>query len=238
MNNLTIKELIKEGSIIGFRNSLKILGAFLLWTLTLWIPYINIGTTVAIATISGRIKKNTSTSPFEIFSSKYRQNIGEFLILYHLKSAGLILALSFFIVPYFIVKISWSQALNLFVYKNLSFSKSLKYSSENLKGNIAKIFFSNVLTGVIPIVIIYFVALIFHIDLISLFYGSGEIFDDFYYDFNDFNDLEEANNYFRKILILKDIFSMIIVVIVLSSIIINIGMKAYVYSMIDNKIEN
>lgn len=43
------------------------LGATVLWLLTIWIPYLNVGTTIAMATIPIELSKGKVISPLFIF---------------------------------------------------------------------------------------------------------------------------------------------------------------------------
>ena len=63
---------------IAVKNALSIVLAILLWILTLWIPYINIGTTIALCTMPLALSRNKPISPTFIFDKRYRQFFGEF----------------------------------------------------------------------------------------------------------------------------------------------------------------
>ena len=54
---ITVMGVIQEGIGVGLKNSLSLLGAIVLWILTIWIPYINVGTTIAIYTIPVALSK-------------------------------------------------------------------------------------------------------------------------------------------------------------------------------------
>ena len=70
---ITVMGVIQEGIGVGLKNSLSLLGAIVLWILTIWIPYINVGTTIAIYTIPVALSKGKVISPTFIFDAKYRQ---------------------------------------------------------------------------------------------------------------------------------------------------------------------
>lgn len=48
---ITVSSVLSEGIGLGLKNAPSLLGAVILWLLTIWIPYINVGTTIAIQTI-------------------------------------------------------------------------------------------------------------------------------------------------------------------------------------------
>tara|TARA_B100000683_G_C12089305_1_gene390286 strand:- start:84 stop:335 length:252 start_codon:yes stop_codon:yes gene_type:complete len=78
---MKILSILKEGASLGLRNSLSIIGAYLHYILTIWVPYINVGTTIAIVSLPVSISKGRVISPLVIFYSKYRKNMGTFFYL-------------------------------------------------------------------------------------------------------------------------------------------------------------
>lgn len=41
---ITVAGVISEGIGLGIKNAISMLGATILWLLTIWIPYLNVGT--------------------------------------------------------------------------------------------------------------------------------------------------------------------------------------------------
>ena len=78
VRKITVGGVIQEGVNIGIKNSLSLLGATLLWLITFWIPYLNVGTTIAINTIPIELSKGKVISPTFIFDAKYRRYMGEY----------------------------------------------------------------------------------------------------------------------------------------------------------------
>lgn len=60
---ITILGVWKEGWEITMKNLLSILGAVVLYVLTIWIPYLNVGTTIAMTTIPIELSKGHVISP-------------------------------------------------------------------------------------------------------------------------------------------------------------------------------
>ena len=79
MNKLPFKETLSEAIQIGFKNILSLIAATLLYIVTIWIPYINIGTTLAMNALPAELAKGRVIDPFFIFDSKYRKCMGEYL---------------------------------------------------------------------------------------------------------------------------------------------------------------
>lgn len=79
MRKIEIIPVISEGFQIGMKNFVSIFVAVLLWLLTFWVPYINVGTTIAILSLPVALSKGEGIlSPLFIFESKYRRYMGEF----------------------------------------------------------------------------------------------------------------------------------------------------------------
>ena len=70
-NHMTISSLLKGGIQIGLKNFLSLVGALILYTLTIWVPYLNVGTTIAMVSIPAALSRGEIISPTEIFKSKY-----------------------------------------------------------------------------------------------------------------------------------------------------------------------
>lgn len=47
-SKLSVNSIITGGIEIGLKNSLAIIVNYILWILTCWIPYINVGTTIGL----------------------------------------------------------------------------------------------------------------------------------------------------------------------------------------------
>lgn len=64
---ITVAGVISEGIGLGIKNAISMLGATILWLLTIWIPYLNVGTTIAMTTIPIELSKGRVISPLFIF---------------------------------------------------------------------------------------------------------------------------------------------------------------------------
>ena len=73
MNTLTVGSIISKGFEIGIKNIGTVAGAGILWILTFWIPYLNVGTTIGLLGIVVALSKGIPTSATEIFDPKYRK---------------------------------------------------------------------------------------------------------------------------------------------------------------------
>lgn len=150
--DLDVGNVMKEGFNIGMRNFGSIAVSYLLWILTIWIPYINVGTTIAIMTLPLGLASNKNMSPVEIFDSKYRRQFGEFFLLIGLILIGFVVTLQFMVVPGLIVLIAWSQAPLILIDRKLNFTECLTVSNRITYGNKFTIFWINILMLLILLV--------------------------------------------------------------------------------------
>ena len=152
---LSFGGIILHGIKLGIFNIISILVALILWILTIWIPYINVGTTIGLLSIPIGMSKGNIMSPTEIFKGKYRQYMGEFFILTGLKAQGLLPALLFLIIPYFILSLAWSQSTYLLLDKGVNPAEALTLSNKITNGHKAKIFFGKLVLTILSFGILY-----------------------------------------------------------------------------------
>jgi len=169
-NKLQFGEVLSNAFKIGLKNFLPLLGAGILWILTIWIPYLNVGTTIAMSTLPLALKEGKMISPLEIFDAKYRKYMGEFFLLISLRGAGISMAALFFVIPGIVISIAWSMAVLLLFDKNENIIESLKKSNEMTYGQKWTIFFVN-LVLVLPL-LIPFLNFIYAFILIPVFIAA------------------------------------------------------------------
>jgi len=131
---ITIMTVLPEGIAIGLKNLVSLLGAVVLYVLTIWIPYLNVGTTIAMATIPIELAKGKIINPLFIFDAKYRKYMGDYFILVGLQFIATYVAFCFFIIPGIILSISWSLSVYLLLDKKVSPLKSLDMSNKATYG--------------------------------------------------------------------------------------------------------
>lgn len=132
---LDFMDVFQNGIQTGIKNIASLLGAVVLWVVTLWIPYINVGTTIALLTIPVALSKGEMISPFFIFDKKYRQFMGEFFLTLGFMNMSILPALMFMIVPGIILQLAWSQALFLVLDKGLNPAEAMTQSNKLMAGN-------------------------------------------------------------------------------------------------------
>lgn len=154
---LSVGEVLQEGVAFGLKNALPIIGAILLWLLTCWIPYLNVGTTIALNSIPLALSKGKVISPTFIFESKYRKYMGEYFSLMGLMLIAIIPAFTFLIIPAIIISISWSLSLYLLLDKGINPSEAMMQSNKATYGHKLNIFLiSLILTVALVILMVIF----------------------------------------------------------------------------------
>lgn len=131
---ITLGSVLSEGLGIGVKNALSIVAATVLWMLTIWIPYLNVGTTIAMTTIPIELSKGQIISPLFIFDAKYRQYMGEYFTLIGLMLIALIPAFLFMIVPGIIIGIGWSLSIYILLDKGVAPGEALVRSNKATYG--------------------------------------------------------------------------------------------------------
>ena len=132
---LDVVATIKDGIQIGLRNILPILANVALWALTVWIPYLNVGTTIGLMVgIVSKASKGEAISITEIFDPKYRKYMGEFFLTSGLIGVGVGIGTAFFIIPGIIIGVAWSLSLLLVIDKGKNPTEALTISNNYTYG--------------------------------------------------------------------------------------------------------
>lgn len=153
-NKLKVGSIIKEGIGIGLKNAVAIIVNTILWIITIWIPYINIGTTIGMVVgIVTKASKGETISMTEIFNPKYRKQMGDFFLTTGLISMGITPALLLFIAPGFVLSIAWSQALLIAVDKEKNPTEAISLSNKVTYGNKGTMFFARLIVSIIACIL-------------------------------------------------------------------------------------
>ena len=141
MKKLDIQQVLTEGVGIGIKNIVSLVLATVLYVVTVWIPYLNVGTTIAICSIPVELSKGNIINPLFIFDAKYRKNMGEFFILVGLQTMAMIPAFLMGIIPGIVLSYAWALAIYLFIDKDIHALDALRKSNELTYGNKWRMFF-------------------------------------------------------------------------------------------------
>ncbi len=158
---LDVSQAIKGAFDIGLKNVFTVLGASLLWVITVWIPYLNIGTTIAFFTVLPvKLAKGEPFSPTEIFDEKYRENMTNFFLILGLINAAIGFALLLFIFPGIVVTFAWLLAPILVMNFGEKPIESLSKSYQLTYGSKWPMFFSYLIIAIILMIISAIIGLI------------------------------------------------------------------------------
>jgi hypothetical protein len=149
---LAVVSTIKDGIAISTRNLAPILVNVLLWALTIWIPYLNVGTTIGLMVgIVARASRDEPIGMTEIFDPRYRKYMGEFFISSGLMSLGVVTGIIFGIIPGIVIALAWSLTLLLVIDKGKNPTEAITISNNCTYG------YKGVMVGIYLIVIVGFV---------------------------------------------------------------------------------
>src|SRR5208337_4271720 len=135
MPKLTIEGIFKESIQIGLKNALAVIVNGILWVLTIWIPYLNIGTTIGLISLVAKMGKDEGLKMTEIFNPEYRKYMGEFFLEKSFSAFGVFIGFLFFIIPGIVIAIAWSLAPLLVLDKGVDPIAALKQSNELTYGH-------------------------------------------------------------------------------------------------------
>ena len=134
MEKLKVIPTIKDGILYGLKNIPSLLGMVILYVLTVWIPYLNVGTTIGVQKAVIKIGRGEIINPLDIFLAENRKNLGDYFLLMGLMSMGIAAATAFMFIPGIVVSIAWGFAMYFFLDKGLSPTKCLKVSWKSTEG--------------------------------------------------------------------------------------------------------
>ena len=172
---LNIMATIKDGLTIGLVNFLSLILVTVLYIVTIWIPYLNVGTTIAMCSLPAEMAKGGAINPLFIFDGKYRKNMGEFFILMALMTGAISVGFMFMAIPGFVISVAWSFASVLFVDKDMSALDCLRESNRITYGNKWRIFGAEFLLALALGVLVGIISYLFGIGDINWLHAIGTI---------------------------------------------------------------
>jgi hypothetical protein len=130
MENLAVDMIIKKSFEKGLKNMVPLLVNVILWILTVWIPYLNVGTTIGLFVgITSKMAKDQTISMTEIFDPSFRKRMGEFFLVTSFIQMGVWIGIMFFFIPGIVIGLSWSLAVLLVIDKELSPMEAINKSN-------------------------------------------------------------------------------------------------------------
>lgn len=167
VKKLDFSETLKDAIAIGVKNAPSVIAAVVLWLVTIWIPYINIGTTIAITLLPIELAKGNVINPMGIFDAKYRRYMGEFFITWGLMIFPMIIAFLFMFIPGIVLSLSWALAFYYLIDKGKNPMQAIKASNDATYGSKWTMFF------VVLVFVVCMYVLLFVFGAICSAIGSG-----------------------------------------------------------------
>lgn len=149
---------VQDAFVLGIKNAPAVAAAFILWLLTIWIPYINVGTTIAISLLPVEIAKGGVVNPLGIFDAHWRRYMGDYFLLVGLTLLPVLIATLFLVVPGIVLSLSWSLALYILFEKGKSPLEALYASNKATYGSKKWIFLASLLIGLLVSIVYGLVA--------------------------------------------------------------------------------
>lgn len=144
---LDIVKTIGDGIRYGLKNFFPLLLMVILYFVTVWIPYLNVGTTIGLYKAVIGIGRGETIDPTSIFAKENFHNLSGFFLLLGLLYIGTVVAMMFMFIPGIVMGIAWGFAIYFFLDKKVSPLKSLQLSYDTTYGNKWRIFFVEFLTA-------------------------------------------------------------------------------------------
>ena len=117
---LEIKKTIMDAIQYGLKNVGPLILMVILYVVTIWIPYLNVGTTIGFYKSIIKIGKGEVINPLAIFDKEnFKVNLGEFFLLIGLLSVGISAATIFMFIPGIVMGLAWGFAVYFFLDKGL-----------------------------------------------------------------------------------------------------------------------
>ena len=150
---LDIVQTIKDGCNLGLKNFFPFLMTVILYVITVWIPYLNVGTTIGLYKSIIALGRGEKIDPVSIFAKENFKPMSGFFLLLGLQGLGTLVAFCFMFIPGIVLGIAWGFAMYFFLDKKISPVKALQLSFDATYGNKWRIFFTGLLCGLILAVV-------------------------------------------------------------------------------------
>lgn len=175
--NVSFGRAIGDTFQIAVKNIPSVLGAAILWVLTIWVPYVNVGTTIALFYgMPLELSRGRVMNPLSIFDGKYRKYMGEFFACVGLMFVSIIPALCFMIVPGIIIAIGWMFAVLLLLDKELNPAEAMTMSTKYTYGYKWTIFLSQLVVTILLYIVTSILMWLLHTIDVSVIVFIGAIF--------------------------------------------------------------
>ncbi len=150
---LSVGDIVSNGIAIGMKNFVNLLIAGILWAVTFWIPYLNLGTTIGLIDIVVKMSRGESIGATDIFDPKYRTRIGEFFLLIVFYIGGTLASYPF-VGAGAVLQMAWMLGPYIFVDNDEDPIEALKTSNRLMYGNKLSVFMATLVVVAVPMVVV------------------------------------------------------------------------------------
>lgn len=112
-------------------------------------PYINVGTTIAITLLPTQLAKGKIINPLSIFEGKYRRYMGEYFITMGLMIFPILIGVIFMFVPAIVLSIAWTLSYYFLIEKGKNPIQAIKASNDATYGSKWIMFAAKLVVGII-----------------------------------------------------------------------------------------
>lgn len=140
---------LKEGFNIGISNFVVLLIATILYLITIWIPYLNVGTTIGMYRLILSLSKGENIQATSIFDKANFSQIGDVFLLMGFEYIGTLVGCIFMLIPGIVIGIAWKYAIYIMLEKKDTPTKCLSVSYSITFGEKWRIFFITLILGII-----------------------------------------------------------------------------------------
>lgn len=171
MIKINIAKTVSGAFALTFKNIPSIFGCIFLWILTIWIPYINIGTTIAISNLPIALSKGEMMNPLSIFDAMYRRKMGDYIIYNFIAYGAILTGLLLGIFPGIILMFAWSMARFIMIEQDKNPMEALRLSNNITVGNKWRILFVKTLSFASFIILgAIFLQILYKLDFLLISY--------------------------------------------------------------------
>ena len=137
---LDVFQTITDAVNLGISNFVPLLLTAVLYVVTIWIPWLNVGTTIGFYKTIIKLSKGETIEPTAIFSKDNFNNLGNFFLLLGLVFVGTASACVFMFVPGIVMGIAWGFSTLILIDKQVRPVKAMALSDKATYGNKWRIF--------------------------------------------------------------------------------------------------
>jgi len=174
MKTLEFTDILTNAISIGARNSISVVGALILWLVTFWIPYLNVGTTIGLLGMIATMGRGETMSPTQIFDARYRKQMGEFFLVTIFVTMGVYIGVAFLVIPGIVIGLAWMLAPLLVLDQGVNPMAALQQSNDLMDGNKGAVFlaqFAVNFVGCLVVTVILTIAGFINVGVISALAG-------------------------------------------------------------------